>query len=83
MIVAMAAELLSWRSWLAHAAGGAVVALYAGWRLAEATGRLDAASDPGLTLFTLAAGLVGGVAYWAIAGRNAGNWREELSAPRS
>ncbi len=83
MIVAVAAELMSWRSWLAHAAGGAVVALYTGWRLAEMTDRPDAASDPSLMLFTLAAGLFGGIAYWAITGRNAGNWRDEVTAPRS
>jgi hypothetical protein len=83
MIVAVAAELMGWRSWLVHAVGGAVVALYAGWRLAEGMDRPDAASDPGLMLFTLAAGLVGGIAYWLVAGRNAGNWREELSAPQS
>ncbi|MCO6391055.1 hypothetical protein GTW25_08440 [Aliihoeflea aestuarii] len=83
MIVAVAAELTSWRSWLAHATGGAVVALYTGWRLAEATDRLDAASDPGLMLFTLAAGLVGGIAYWAIAGRSAGNWREVAPESRA
>ncbi|MHB2267434.1 hypothetical protein [Aliihoeflea sp. PC F10.4] len=80
MIAAVAAELLSWRSWLAHAGCGAVVGLYTGWRFAEAMDRPDAASDAGLMLVTLAAGLIGGIAYWAIAGRNAGNWRDEVTA---
>lgn len=77
LVVAVAAELLGWRSWLAHALAGAPVALYAGWRMAEALDAPDAASDPGLMLVTVAAGLVGGIAYWAVCGRNAGLWRDE------
>ncbi len=83
LLVAVAAELLGWRSWIAHASGGAVVALYAGWQMAAFIDRPDVASDPGLTLFTLAAGLVGGIAYWAIVGRTAGNWRDEPISPVS
>ncbi|MFN3764560.1 MAG: hypothetical protein ACK4R3_03220 [Aliihoeflea sp.] len=77
LVVAVAAELLGWRSWLAHALAGAPVALYAGWRMAQALDAPDAASDPGLMLVTVAAGLVGGIAYWAVCGRNAGLWRDE------
>lgn len=77
LLVAVAAELLGWRSWLAHALAGAPVALYAGWRMAAALDAPAATTDTGLMLLTLAAGLVGGIAYWAIAGRNAGLWRDE------
>ncbi|MDF1600595.1 hypothetical protein PZ895_12570 [Mesorhizobium sp. YIM 152430] len=75
LLVAVAAELIGWRSWLAHALAGAPVALYAGWQMAAALDAPAAATDTGLMLLTLAAGLVGGIAYWAIAGRNAGMWR--------
>ena len=77
LVVALAAEFLGWRSWLAHALAGAPVALYAGWRITETLDAPGAASDPGLMLITVAAGLVGGIAYWAVAGRNAGLWRDE------
>ncbi|MBL0933116.1 MAG: hypothetical protein IBJ07_00050 [Rhizobiaceae bacterium] len=77
LVVAVAAEILRWRSWLAHALAGAPVALYAGWRMAATLDAPGAASDPGLMLITVAAGLVGGIAYWAVAGRNAGLWRDE------
>ncbi|WP_024588337.1 hypothetical protein [Aliihoeflea sp. 2WW] len=77
LLVAVAAELLGWRSWLAHALAGAPVALYAGWRMAEMLDAPGAANDPGLMLLTVAAGLVGGIAYWLIAGRNAGMWRDD------
>lgn len=77
LVVAVAAEILGWRSWLAHALAGAPVALYAGWRMAETIEAPGAASDPGLMLLTVAAGLVGGIAYWAVAGRKAGLWRDE------
>jgi len=83
LLVAVAAELLGWRSWIAHALAGAPVALYAGWRMAEAVDAPDAAADAGLMLLTLAAGLVGGIAYWAIAGRNAGRWRDRPTEPAS
>jgi hypothetical protein len=83
LLVAVVAELLGWRSWLAHALAGAPVALYAGWRMAEVLDMPADATDTGLMLLTLAAGFVGGIAYWAIAGRNAGRWRDEPTAPAS
>jgi hypothetical protein len=66
------AEAFVLRSWMFHAANGAVSAWIA-WNL---FGYVDdsrvALNGP---LAVIAAGLAGGFAYWAIAGWNAGFWR--------
>ena len=87
------AEFVGWRDWLTYAlAGGLIAAVVvsifwrsgswdmridgAGMPLAEG-GRLD---DPQVLVALLAAGLVGGIVYWMVAGRGAGSWRR---APRA
>ena len=45
-------------------------------------GAVGAVFGPDYALAGAGIGLAGGIAYWVIAGRNAGTWRErELSAP--
>jgi hypothetical protein len=65
-------EAFAIRSWIFHAANGAAAA-WIGWSLMN-----DARSD--YPVFTdptklVAAGLVGGLAYWLIAGWSAGFWK--------
>jgi hypothetical protein len=36
----------------------------------------DAGSNPRLALRAVGAGMFGGIAYWLVAGRLAGNWRD-------
>ena len=71
------AEMLGKRDWLYHAISGAVVALVVvgfirccGRKLATAT-----VTDPSLALALIGSGMCGGIAYWLVAGRLAGNWR--------
>jgi len=65
-------EAFAIRSWMFHAANGAVSA-WIGWSL---FGYIDdsrvALNQP---LAVIAAGLAGGFAYWAVAGFSAGFWR--------
>jgi hypothetical protein len=72
------AELAGKRDWLFHAVGGGSVAavVVAGyfWQAAEPGDWT--AGNPVIALALIGSGLVGGVAYWAVAGRMAGGWRE-------
>lgn len=83
------AELWSLRSWLFYALAGGLVGLI--WVLIfRATARGDALDagyqinvlPPGSSIYNtnvllivVAAGMVGGIAYWLVAGRSAGAWR--------
>jgi hypothetical protein len=78
-------EVFAIRSWIFHAANGAASA-WLGWNL---FGYIDdahvALNEP---LPVIAAGLAGGLAYWAIAGFSAGFWkpvfrRAEIAALRT
>ncbi len=73
-------EAFAVRSWMFHAGNGAVSA-WIGWNL---FGYIDEARIPlNEPLPVIAAGLAGGLAYWAIAGWSAGFWKPVLrgSAP--
>ncbi len=69
-------EYRGWRDWLTYAlaggaiAGGTMLVLNGGKNLSD------------LALMT-AAGLAGGIAYWLVAGRNAGKLLERIIAQRS
>ena len=78
MIVALITEAFNIRSALAYAVGGAAVGLacYLGLiPFDPATLRFDGIVRRHLEIMT-GAGIVAGVIYWMIAGRNAGAWRE-------
>jgi hypothetical protein len=65
-------ETFAIRSWMFHAGNGAVSA-WIGWSL---FGYIDDSRIPlNEPLPVIAAGLAGGLAYWAIAGWNAGFWK--------
>lgn len=81
-VAIVAAELLRIRSWLFHAAVGALSGAHALSAIEGAFGGRDAASM-GMreaSVF-IAAGLVGGLVYWLVAGRSSGIWpRRETGA---
>jgi hypothetical protein len=85
MIVAAITEALSIRGALTYAVGGAVVGLacYLGLVPFDTeTLRFEGIVRRHLEIMT-GAGIVAGVVYWMIAGRNAGAWREPRRPLRS
>lgn len=74
IMFAIVAEITSRRSWLFHALGGMAVAIIA---LAI---RSDMTMRPGILMIVLAAGAVGGTAYWLVAGRSAGKHLDQAAA---
>ncbi len=86
-------EFARWQDWLTYAlAGGAiaivVMSMFWGRRPGDLAldvegmppMRAERLDDPQVIAALLAAGLVGGIAYWVVAGRGAGRWRR---APRA
>lgn len=87
------AEILGKRDWLFHAVAGGIVAVVVMGFFRHAAGEMytvsetldpgagpggsSVASDPAVILFMIAAGMFGGIAYWLVAGRTAGNWRQD------
>ena len=70
-------EVLGKRDWLFYALAGAVVAaVVIGMLTGMAETGQDFVSDPSFALAIIGSGLVGGMAYWLVAGRSAGRWRE-------
>ncbi len=74
---AVLAEITARRSWLFHALGGMAVSIIA---LAI---RSDMTMRTGILMIVLAAGAIGGTAYWLVAGRTAGKHLDELSTSAS
>jgi hypothetical protein len=72
LIVVAIAESLALRSVLIYTLVGLAIGAFYGFSL------LDQVTPSGLREFevTAAAGITGGLVYWALAGRNAGRWRE-------
>jgi len=74
------AEAFAVRSWIFHAANGAVSA----WVAWSMFGSIDESGIPlNQPLAIIAAGLAGGFAYWAIAGWSAGFWKPVFGQPRA
>jgi len=68
----LVAEFFAVRSWIYHALNGAL-ASWIGWALmADLRAEYADFADPKILV---AAGLAGGLAYWAVAGWSAGFWR--------
>ena len=80
-----AAEALGRRDWLFHAlCGGGVALVVVGARFLVGEDGAGIVSSLFVVLCA-GAGLVGGIAYWAVAGRSAGNWLRgpgEATGPR-
>jgi hypothetical protein len=78
-LVIAISEATRMRSFIYYGAGGALVAL-ASYYGSDISVRLENTTDVTPVANTLqlaaAAGILGGLAYWLIAGRNAGRWRE-------
>ncbi len=84
MIVVLITEAFSIRRILAYAVGGAIcgAACYLGLvPFDPETMRFDGIVRRHLEIMT-GAGVVAGLTYWLIAGRNAGAWREAPRGPR-
>jgi len=65
-------EAFAIRSWIFHALNGAISA-WAGWQMLAP---FDQSGVPlNAVSFVFGAGLAGGFAYWAVAGRTAGFWK--------
>ncbi|WP_370877818.1 hypothetical protein [Xanthobacter agilis] len=70
-------EAFAVRSWLFHAANGAVSAFVANQLFAKDAGALEVGDG----FYILAAGLAGGLAYWVVAGSTAGFFKPVLLSP--
>jgi hypothetical protein len=90
LVVIAIAEIWSVRGWLFHALGGGAVGLVVAmlFRATAPDDILAAGSDlqvippsnsifdPNLLAVMIGSGMIGGLAYWLIAGRSSGSWRE-------
>jgi uncharacterized membrane protein len=79
------AEFRPFRSWLYFALAGGITALsalvlYETVRMAGMAGARTEAFGADSLLVALASGMIAGVAYWLVAGRSAGRWRERGEA---
>jgi hypothetical protein len=73
-------EAFGWRDWLYYAAAGAIVATVGIFLLTASEHR--ASGDHASARFwatMVGSGMVGGIAYWLVAGRLAGNWRRRVA----
>jgi hypothetical protein len=81
MLIIALAEGFRLRSVLVYLLAGAALALGSayGWDLRLLHGSVDDLGGRGAEIMA-AVGIVGGFAYWALAGRNAGAWRRPRTA---
>lgn len=83
LVVVVIAEIARMRSFIYYGFGGALVGLasYFGTNISvRLENTTDVAPVNNALQLAAAAGIVGGLAYWLLAGRNAGRWRD--SRPR-
>ncbi len=72
MIGVLISEVLAVRSWIYHAANGGISA-WIGWALSrDIQDEYRFLAEPGILI---AAGLLGGLAYWIVSGWTAGFWK--------
>ncbi len=72
----LAGEILGKRDWLYYALAGALIAaIVVGFIRGAAEAGNEAVTDINFALALIGAGMCGGIAYWLVAGRTAGNWR--------
>lgn len=73
LVAILIAEFAGFRDWLSHTLAGAAVAgvsIVLAWERPEMTLSIDAMP----IMAAIACGMIGGIAYWAVAGRHAGEW---------
>jgi hypothetical protein len=79
-LVIAISEILRMRSFIYYSVGGVLVAL-ASYYGSDISMQLENTTDvtPVANALQLAAaaGILGGLAYWLVAGRNAGRWRDQ------
>ena len=87
MILIVIAEITATRGWLAYALCGGGVGFLAAFLMRSSGPAFDALEHDlapaavSLSLVMIAAGMIGGLAYWLVTGRAAGLWLERISAP--
>jgi hypothetical protein len=85
-VLVLVAELAGLRGWLFHVGAGAAVGAAAGLLFEQPEGPTSSfVPDAGFVLALTACGMVGGWAYWLVAGRESGDWlygrRDAVSGP--
>lgn len=79
--VILIGEVLNRRDWLTYAIGGGVVAaVFLAFLYRNADPDFGVA-DPRWAATIIGSGLVGGIAYWLVAGIGAGSWRAPKEPP--
>lgn len=73
MAVIFYGEFTRRRDWLYYAVAGGLIAVVAPLFIAYVWGA-GPRSKSEFVLMSLAAGMIGGLAYWLVSGRNAGSW---------
>ena len=73
MFVILFSEFTSRRDWLFFTVAGGLIAVYAPLVITLVWGSNRQSETEFLTM-SLASGMIGGLAYWLVSGRNAGNW---------
>ena len=80
-LAVIVAEAFKFRSFLYYGTAGAVIGLL-GYFGSNISSRLEDTTDITPVAHSLelvaAAGIIGGLVYWLLAGRNAGRWREQM-----
>jgi hypothetical protein len=75
----LVSEAFGWRDWLHYALAGALIALIViAYFVEESPSSNDAVRDPRFWAAMIGGGISGGMAYWLVAGRVAGNWRARV-----
>jgi len=83
LVAIMISEFFAIRSWVFYAiAGGLVGAVVFAWLFGSGSPFHSGASMLGIALTMTSAGTAGGLAYWAVAGRNTGALRDAWAARR-
>ena len=78
LLVTLLSVMFAIRSWIFHAANGALSAYVAWSNFGYVDGSRIALTGP---LAVIAAGIAGGLTYWAIAGWSSGFWKPVLRTP--
>jgi hypothetical protein len=75
LVAILLSETFGWRDWLAYALAGAGIALIdMAFFFNTSDSGNRAVHDPWFWAVMIGGGIVGGMAYWLVAGRFAGNW---------